>query len=133
MEGKRPKSDHAVRFAVARVGIARGAVTNNYENCGRRYGEDGGKYMITPQEVLQEIGGLEEQEVLHMQVHQEGVEIGGHTQDHSQGFEQEWLQVVPGVQEEPSHCQADAAKKGVGEAIHKQEPNLVDPEHAPDL
>ena len=35
-----------------------------------------------------------------------GVEAGGHTQDHSQGFEQEWLQVVPGVQEEPSHSQA---------------------------
>ena len=35
--------------------------------------------------------GLEEGEVLHMQVHQERIEIGGHTQDHSQGFEQEWL------------------------------------------
>ena len=50
MEGKRPKSDHAVRNAVSRVGTARGVVTNNYENCGRRYGEDGGKYMITPQQ-----------------------------------------------------------------------------------
>ena len=50
MEGKTPKSDHAVRNAVSRGGIARGVVTNNYENCGRRYGEDGGKHMITPQQ-----------------------------------------------------------------------------------
>jgi len=52
MEGKRPSSDHAVRNAVARVSIAgaRGVATNNYENCGRRYGEDGGKYLITPQQ-----------------------------------------------------------------------------------
>jgi hypothetical protein len=62
-----------------------------------------------------------------------GVEAGGHTQDHSQGFEQEWVQVVPGGQEEPSHSQAAAAKKGVGEAIHSQELKLVDPEHAPDF
>ena len=52
MEGKRPLSDHAVRNAVARVeaGGARGIATTNYENCGRRYGEDGGKYMLTPKQ-----------------------------------------------------------------------------------
>ena len=50
MEGKRPQSDHAVRNAVARVDTAgaRGIATTKYENCGRRYGEDGGKYLLTP-------------------------------------------------------------------------------------
>ena len=50
MEGKRPQSDHAVRNAVARVDTvgARGIATTKYKNCGRRYGEDGGKYMLTP-------------------------------------------------------------------------------------
>jgi len=32
--------------------------------------------------------------------------------DHSQSSEQELVQVVPGVQEEPSHSQAAAANKG---------------------
>ena len=52
MERKRPNSDHAVRNAVARVDTAgaRGVATNNYENCGRRYGEDGGKYLLTPRQ-----------------------------------------------------------------------------------
>ena len=27
---------------------ARGIATTKYENCGRRYGEDGGKYLLTP-------------------------------------------------------------------------------------
>ena len=50
MEGKRPQSDHAVRNAVARVDTAgaRGMPTTKYKNCGRRYGADGGKYMLTP-------------------------------------------------------------------------------------
>ena len=50
MQGKRPQSDHAVRNAVARVDNAgaRGIAATNYKNCGRRYGEDGGKYMFTP-------------------------------------------------------------------------------------
>jgi hypothetical protein len=48
-------------------------------------------------------------------------------------FVQEWVQVVPGGQEEPSHSQAAAAKKNLGEAIHSQEFKLVDPEHAPDF
>ena len=49
MEGKRPESEHAVKNAVARADIAgaRGIASSRYENCGRRYGEDGGKYMIT--------------------------------------------------------------------------------------
>ena len=37
MEGKKPKSDHAVRNAMARVDIAggRGVATTKYKNCGR--------------------------------------------------------------------------------------------------
>ena len=52
MEGKKPGSDHAVRNAVARVATAgaRGIATTSYHNSGRRYGEDGGKYLITPQQ-----------------------------------------------------------------------------------
>ena len=52
MEGKQPESDKAVRNAVARVCAAgqRGIASTNYKNCGRRYGEDGGKYLITPQQ-----------------------------------------------------------------------------------
>ena len=52
MEGKKPKSDKPVRNAVTRVSNAgpRGLATSSYENCGRRYGEDGGKYLITPQQ-----------------------------------------------------------------------------------
>ena len=40
----------AVRNIVARVDTAgaRGIATTKYENCGRRYGEDGGKYLLTP-------------------------------------------------------------------------------------
>ena len=55
MEGKQPESDHAVRNAVDRVGIGgrRGIATTKYHNCGRRYGEDGGKYMLTPQKTKQ--------------------------------------------------------------------------------
>ena len=51
MERKRPNSDHAVRNAVARVDTAgaKGAATN-YDNCGRKYGEDGGKYLIAPKQ-----------------------------------------------------------------------------------
>ena len=58
MEGKRPESYHAVRNAVARVHTAgpRGFATTKYKNCGRRYGADGGKYMITPKQ---------EKEVVH--------------------------------------------------------------------
>ena len=46
--GKQPESEHAVKNAVARVDAAgpRGIATTRYENCGRRYGKDGGKYMI---------------------------------------------------------------------------------------
>ena len=83
MEGKRPKSDKPVRNAVTRVSTAgaKSIAMTMYHNCGRRYGEDGGKYLITPRqekevELCQDV---EEQEVLHMQVHQEGIEIGGHT------------------------------------------------------
>ena len=52
IEGKRPASDHGVRNAVNRVdtGGNAGAATTNYKNCGRRYGEDGGKYLISPQQ-----------------------------------------------------------------------------------
>ena len=55
MEGKQPESDHAVRNGVARADNAgaRGIATTKYENCGRRYGEDGGKYILTPQQVKQ--------------------------------------------------------------------------------
>ena len=52
MEGKRPKSDKPVRNAVTRVSTA-GAkciAMTMYHNCGRRYGEDGGKYLITPRQ-----------------------------------------------------------------------------------
>ena len=38
--------------------------------------------------------------------------------DHSQSSEQELVQVVPGVQEEPSHSQAAAANKGSKHATH---------------
>ena len=51
IEGKRPKSDHAVRNAVSRidnVGAKKSMAITKYGNCGRRYGEDGGKYMLTP-------------------------------------------------------------------------------------
>ena len=52
IEGKRLETDHAVRNAVARVDAAgaRGIATTKYKNCGRRYGEDGGKYMVTPKQ-----------------------------------------------------------------------------------
>ena len=52
MEGKRPKSDKPVRNAVTRVSTAgaTGVAMTKYHNCGRRYGEDGGKYLITPRQ-----------------------------------------------------------------------------------
>ena len=52
IEGKHPASDHAVRNAVARLDSngRRGIATTRYENCGRRYGEDGGKYLLTPKQ-----------------------------------------------------------------------------------
>ena len=52
MEGKRPKSDKPVRNAVTRVSTAgaKGIAMTMYHNCGRRYGEDGGKYLITPRQ-----------------------------------------------------------------------------------
>ena len=55
MKGKRPKSDHAVRSAVARVDTAgkNGVAKTKYKNCGRRYGADGGKYLLTQQQTEQ--------------------------------------------------------------------------------
>ena len=55
IEGKRPASEHAVKNAVTRMDTAgaRGVATTKYENCGRRYGKDGGKYMLTPQQTKQ--------------------------------------------------------------------------------
>ena len=52
MEGKRPQSEHAVKNAVARVVAAgaKGAATTNLKNCGRRYGADGGKYLLSQQQ-----------------------------------------------------------------------------------
>ena len=57
MQGKRPQSEHAVANAVARVDTAskNGVATTNYKNCGRRYGEDGGKYMLTKQQEKQAV------------------------------------------------------------------------------
>ena len=50
IQGKHPQSDHCVRNAVNRVEAARpkGLPTTRYKNSGRRYGSDGGKYMLTP-------------------------------------------------------------------------------------
>ena len=52
IQGKQPDSDHAVRNAVHRVDNAgaRGIASTKYKNCGRRYGEDGGKYLLTPRQ-----------------------------------------------------------------------------------
>ena len=49
VQGKRPDSDHCVRNAVARVEAAgsKGMPTTKYKNSGRRYGSDGGKYLLT--------------------------------------------------------------------------------------
>jgi hypothetical protein len=43
---------HAVRNAVARLESngRRGIATTRYANCGRRYGDDGGKYLLTPKQ-----------------------------------------------------------------------------------
>ena len=52
IQGKQPDSDHAVRNAVHRMDNAgaRGIASTKYKNCGRRYGEDGGKYLLTPRQ-----------------------------------------------------------------------------------
>ena len=52
IQGKQPDSDHAVRNAVHRMDDAgaRGIASTKYKNCGRRYGEDGGKYLLTPRQ-----------------------------------------------------------------------------------
>ena len=49
IQGKRPGSDHAVRNAVARVSASgpQGVAVTRYANSGRRYGADGGKYLLT--------------------------------------------------------------------------------------
>lgn len=49
IQGKRPQSEHAVKNAVGRVDHAgpAGIATTKYKNCGRRYGEDGRKYLLT--------------------------------------------------------------------------------------
>ena len=49
IQGKRPDSDHCVRNAVARVEAAgsKGLPTTRYKNSGRRYGSDGGKYLLS--------------------------------------------------------------------------------------
>ena len=49
VEGKTPKSEHAVKNAVKRImnTKAAGTPTTGYKNCGRRYGPDGGKYKLT--------------------------------------------------------------------------------------
>lgn len=55
LQGKRPDSEHAVKNAVHRVSNAgpKGVLTTNYANSGRRYGPDGGKYMLTEQQTKQ--------------------------------------------------------------------------------
>lgn len=52
LDGKRPDSDHCVRNAVARVEAAgsKRLPTTRYKNSGRRYGSDGGKYLLTPKQ-----------------------------------------------------------------------------------
>ena len=55
IQGKRPESEHAVKNAVGRVSAAgpkRIALTR-YANSGRRYGADGGKYMLTEKQTAQ--------------------------------------------------------------------------------
>ena len=51
-KGAVPKSEHAVKNAVARVMSAgtKKFPTTKYENCGRRYGPDGGKYKLTKEQ-----------------------------------------------------------------------------------
>ena len=84
MEGKRPKSDKPVRNAVTRVSTAgaKGIAMTMDHNCGRRYGEDGGKYLITPRqekEVVNFVKMWRNKRFCTGKVHQEGIEIGGHT------------------------------------------------------
>ena len=49
VQGKRPGSEHAVKNAVERVSAAgpKGIAVTRYANLGRRYGADGGKYLLT--------------------------------------------------------------------------------------
>ena len=49
IQGKRPDSDHCVRNAVGRVEAAgsKQLPTTKYKNSGRRYGSDGGKYLLS--------------------------------------------------------------------------------------
>ena len=84
MEGKRPQSDKPVRNAVARVSTAgaKGVAMTKYHNCGRRYGEDGGKYAITPRqekEVVNFVKTCKNKKFCTGKIYQEGIEIGGHT------------------------------------------------------
>ena len=55
LQGKRPDSEHAVKNAVHRVSNAgpKGVLTTKYANSGRRYGSDGGKFMLTEQQTKQ--------------------------------------------------------------------------------
>jgi len=55
IQGKRPGSEHAVKNAVERVSAAgpQGIALTRYANSGRRYGADGGKYMLTEKQTAQ--------------------------------------------------------------------------------
>ena len=55
IQGKRPKSEHAVMNAVERVSAAgpKGIAVTGYANSGRRYGADGGKYLLTAKQTAQ--------------------------------------------------------------------------------
>ena len=54
IQGKTPDSDKGVRNAVARMQAAgsgsKALPTTRYKNSGRRYGSDGGKYLLTPKQ-----------------------------------------------------------------------------------
>ena len=84
MEGKRPKSDKPVRNAVTRVSTAgaKSIAMTMYHNW---WTQIWGRWWEVPDHTQAGKGGgelcqdVEEQKVLHMQVHQEGVEMGGHT------------------------------------------------------
>ena len=55
IQGKTPGSEHAVKNAVERVSAAgpKGIAVTRYANSGRRYGADGGKYMLTEKQAAQ--------------------------------------------------------------------------------
>lgn len=55
IQGKTPESEHAVKNAVKRVGAAgaKGIAVTRYANSGRRYGADGGKYVLTEKQTAQ--------------------------------------------------------------------------------